>query len=526
MALMNKGWRLWLAGLAVAAVATAVFLARPAGTEPYDGGDPVDDRIAGILADMTLADKVGQVVMCGFDGTDARGQDLTDLIDNYRVGNFVLFARNCRTAAQIADLTAGIQSRLKDASAVPALIAIDQEGGMVTRIFGDATVWPGAMALAASGDLQLGYRVANASGQELKAMGINMNLAPVADVNNNPDNPVIGVRSFGDDPRQVGQWVAAYVRGLGDAGVLATAKHFPGHGNTGTDSHLALPVITSNQDELLSAELVPFGGAIAAGVPAIMTAHIVVPALDPSRRPATLSPVIIGDWLRGRLGFAGLVVSDAMEMKAIADNYGDDAAVQALNAGVDLVCLANDQTRIRKAIASIRQAAQTGELPMSRLDQAAARVIKAKLQYNLLSWPDRPGVAAGLPDRAAHQALAERACLASLTLVADPGRLLPFAPTDRILAISTAGASLSNVEDSERESPAVAETLIQHWPGQAEIIDLDPDDAAIARLAAMASAFDKVVVATYNAHRHPGQLALVRELYAANPRLVAVAMRN
>src|SRR5579871_3149457 len=240
-------------------------------------------------AGLTLEEQIGQLFMVGFDGTSAT-PGVLDLIERYNVGGIIFFTRNIGTAQQVSDLTRNLQAAAFAAGQrAPLLISIDQENGMVRRLGEDMTAFPGS-----------------------KALGINMNLAPVADVNNNPANPVIGVRSFGEDPQQVARLTAAAVRGYRAAGVVSSLKHFPGHGDTATDSHRALPVIPHTMERLNAVELVPFKSGIAAGADSVMIAHIFLPALMPADGlPATVSPAVIQGLLREQLGYAGVVVPTA-----------------------------------------------------------------------------------------------------------------------------------------------------------------------------------------------------------------------
>jgi beta-N-acetylhexosaminidase len=283
------------------------------------------------------------------------------------LGGVVLYAWNVESEDQVRALTGDLRSEQPD-----VLVAIDEEGGDVTRLeAGTGSSYPGAAALGVVDDAELTERVSASLGAELARVGVNWDFAPVADVNTNPQNPVIGVRSFGSDEDLVARHVAASVRGIQSAGVAACAKHFPGHGDTSVDSHLALPVV----DAVDRAALAPFRAAIAAGVGSIMSAHIVVRALG--EIPATMSGAILGDLLRGELGFDGMIVTDALEMKAISETVGvEEGAVRALAAGADGLCLGHDLfdesvVRVRDALVD---AVRNGRIPDERLAEAAGRV--------------------------------------------------------------------------------------------------------------------------------------------------------
>jgi len=285
------------------------------------------------------------------------------------LGGVVLFAWNVDAPEQVASLTRAIRAERRE-----TLVAIDEEGGDVTRLeAGSGSSYPGNLALGTVDDVALTDGVARAIGQDLLGVGIDLNLAPVADVNSNPDNPIIGVRSFGSDPAVVARHVAAFVRGLQSAGVAACAKHFPGHGDTAEDSHLALPTVAA----VLEGALAPFRAAVAAGVQAVMTAHIRVRALGPE--PATLSPTVLRGLLRDELGFEGLVVTDALEMRAISATVGvEEGAVAALAAGADSLCLGHDLAAdaVDGVVRAIAGAVRGGRLAEERLAEAAGRVAR------------------------------------------------------------------------------------------------------------------------------------------------------
>ena len=311
------------------------------------------------------------------------------------LGGVVLYAWNVEDREQLRALTDDLRSERPD-----VVIAIDEEGGDVTRLeAGTGSSYPGNAALGVVDDVELTARVAASLGAELAEVGVTFDFAPVADVNTNPQNPVIGIRSFGADSPLVARHVAAFVRGVQTSGVAACAKHFPGHGDTAVDSHLALPVVESLEDDALE----PFRAAIAAGVRAVMTAHIVVRSSGDT--PATMSREILDDLLRGELGFDGVVVTDALEMKAISDTVGvEEGAVRAIAAGADALCLGHDL--FEESVLGVRdalvEAVRTGRIPDERLAEAAARVAA------LAAWTaERSGD--GRVDRDAGRMAARRA---------------------------------------------------------------------------------------------------------------------
>jgi beta-N-acetylhexosaminidase len=317
----------------------------------------------------------------GFDGTDVPPERLGRLIED-GLGGVVLFGRNIDPARGDAGISA-LTTRLREYR-TDLLIAIDEEGGDVTRLdVAAGSAFPGSAALGAADDADLTREVAASLAARLRMCGIDINFAPVADIDVDPRNPIVGVRAFGSDPHVVARHSAAFVTGQQARGVIATAKHFPGHGGTAEDSHVTVPILSASREDLDRRELVPFRAAIAAGVRLVMTAHITVPALDPTR-PATLSPAAIDGLLRGELGYDGAVMTDGFDMHAISGTVGyAEGAVQALLAGVDAICVGGDSTGpelVEKMADAIVAAVQTGRLSYERLAEAAQRVTR------LASW--------------------------------------------------------------------------------------------------------------------------------------------
>lgn len=253
-----------------------------------------------LIQNMNLRQKIGQMLICGFWGTEMT-EELHSFIKEQQIGGVIYFARNVNKAEQVSRLSSDLQKAAAESGNLPLWVSIDQEGGMVARITEGVALMPGNMALAAAGSLEWAYESSHISGMELKALGINMNFAPVLDVNNNLLNPVIGVRSYGESPELVADYGAKAFHGLQDAGVVATAKHFPGHGDTAVDSHLDLPTVTHERERMERIELVPFKRAIAEGIDAVMSAHIYFPALEAQKLPVTLSHSVLTGLLREEL---------------------------------------------------------------------------------------------------------------------------------------------------------------------------------------------------------------------------------
>lgn len=319
---------------------------------------------------MTIRDTVGQLLMVGFQGTELT-RTFLDWLHEYRPGGVILFSRNLVNPEQVARLTNALQEHAPNP---PLLIAIDEEGGRVSRLPRGFTTFPAASRIAACRSPDAAYGVAEVTARELRAVGINVNLAPVLDVNSNPANPIIGDRAYGTQPEQVCTYGMAVMQGLEGNGIIPCGKHFPGHGDTTTDSHHVLPVVEADRVRLDAVELEPFRRAIRRGLPAIMTAHVRYPALD-AEAPATLSRPILTDLLRNELGFQGVTLTDDMEMRAIFDHQTiGEASVRALRAGADMVLICHRQERQRAAVSAMEQALEQGELSWERLTASVARI--------------------------------------------------------------------------------------------------------------------------------------------------------
>jgi beta-N-acetylhexosaminidase len=328
-----------------------------------------------------LRDKIGQMIVVGCGG-ERLSSDERLIFAEYGFGGFILFRPNCRDPRQLLSLC---RSLWDEAPGLPPFIAIDAEGGKVHRLPPPFTHFPAAGAIGERNDLNLSYRVGRAVAAELTLVGINLNFAPVLDVNSNPDNPIIGERAFGADPSLVSAMSSAWMRGLRDGGVIPCGKHFPGHGDTDKDSHLALPVVTKSMARLEAVELPPFVGACRDGIEALMTAHVKFTALDPNQL-ATLSEPIVTGLLRHQLGYDGVVFSDDMEMKAVSDHYeAGEAAALAACAGIDALLFCHDLAKAVQALEFLY--AEAGKDPALRAQvEASYRRITALKQRGLKAF--------------------------------------------------------------------------------------------------------------------------------------------
>ncbi|MGW2616206.1 glycoside hydrolase family 3 protein [Streptomyces sp. NPDC001500] len=503
-----------------------------------------DRRPEVLLSRMTLREKVGQVFVSRVHGHSVTAPDPADaaanladfgvrtaaeLLARYRLGGIVYFtwAHNTRDPRQIAELSDGLQrASLGQPRGLPVLISTDQEHGVVCRVGRPAALFPGAMAIGAGGDRADARTLGLLAGRELRAMGIRQDYSPVADVNVDPANPVIGVRSFGADPDAVARLVAAEIEGYRAAGVAATGKHFPGHGDTAVDSHTGFPVITHTREEWEALDAPPFRAAIAAGVDSLMTAHIVVPSLDASGDPATLSRPVVTGLLRERLGFDGVVITDALDMAGVRTKYGDDRVpVLALRAGVDQLL---NPPKLDVAWNAVLKAVQDGELTEARLDESVLRILRLKARLGLLDDPYvRVGDVGRTVGAPAHLAAADRLAERTTTLLVNDGPVLPLSPRThpRILVLGADPASPSGTTGPPTEVLAAALTALG-FTATALSTGTDPSPEAIARAAAAAAGADAVVVATYDVTADSSQRTLVRELTATGRPVVAAAVRN
>ena len=427
--------------------------------------DPLEQK----LLSMSLEDKAAQMMIASFriwkeapeteDGAQAQeetpGVNITELNDEIRdmlgrdhFGGILLFGENFVDAEQTLRLTADMQNANKSGGGLPLMFFVDQEGGNVSRI-GYGTIGVGNMALAATGDPENARKMASVHGEEIGLLGIRADFAPVVDVNNNPANPVIGIRSFSDDPETVSKFGCAYLNGLHDVGIAAALKHFPGHGNTDTDSHTGFPVIDSSYEELKACELIPFKAAIDAGADMVMTAHIQYPRIETETYtsvstgeqgflPATMSRRILTDILRGDMGFQGVIVSDALDMAAITDNFSvEDIVKYTINAGVDLLILpgvkdtklfALTQTYLDTIVSLVK----AGKIDEARINDAVLRILRLKQKYGILDQKDfgvteekvsaaKNGVAS-----AAHRETERQIAEKALTLVKNENNAFPI----------------------------------------------------------------------------------------------------
>jgi beta-N-acetylhexosaminidase len=457
---------------------------------------------------MTTEQKVGQLFVVYFDGTSL-APDLETMITEYHIGGIIIFPHNLNTLTDLASLIFDAQeAALTNEPHVPLFVAADQEGWPIWRLPPGATVFPSNMALGATYSTEDAQLMARVMATEMRALGINMNLAPVMDVNSNPANPIIGIRSLGSSPELVSRLGTAMIETYQSNDIVATAKHFPGHGDTSVDSHLALPLLDHDLERLEAVELPPFQAAISAGVDCIMTAHVEVPALDPQPgRPATLSPEILQDLLREEMGFQGLIATDSLGMKALTNQYDlPTVTTLAFQAGADLLLFGHDPgyppSAQRAARDSLLDLVRQGSIPMSRLDASVRRILQLKARRGILDWqPEQPGTGSETLGSPEHQAAARQVALDSITLVRDEDSLLPLTSEVSILIIYPTGGE------------ELGRAILEH-AAQARLLEVSeiPTSRDFVQATTLIDEADLVLIGTRNVRQFPRQAQLVEAM--------------
>lgn len=513
---------------------------------------PTGDKyniIDNFIKHMTIEEKIGQMLMPSIRYTDGThvGEvsgtpvtqmvpELKNMIQKYHLGGVILFAQNVQTTEQTTKLTNDIQ---KASLKIPMFISIDQEGGLVYRLQ-EGTQLPGNMAIGATGSTDLAYKNGQVVGSEIKAVGINWNLAPVADVNVNPANPVIGIRSFGADSDLVSKMTIAYMKGEQSEGVAACLKHFPGHGDVAIDSHLGLGVVNKDRDTLDKVELKPFKDAIAAGADAIMTAHLSFPALDDTKVtmkapdgtveeitiPATLSHKILTDLLRNEFGFNGVIITDAMNMKAISDNFGPiDATVRAIKAGADIVLMPMD---LDGAYNELIKEVKDGTIPESRIDESVKRILTLKLKRGIMKFPEENveesiNNAKSIVGSERNLSIEKETAQKAITLIRNNNSILPIKDPDsskKILVIAgTQFRTTTYISQIQKYHPQNNDSLIVSDSTLNSNKDLsDQEKSAIDKA-------DIIIVATNNMTNQDNQIIKMLD-YGKGKTFIFIAVRN
>lgn len=530
----------------VSACVAGIFVsaAAPASAGDASGGQPAsrpstaDDAaarswVSAKLKRMTLEEKVGQLFVTFAYGDRADTTNPADvtanraaygvdngaqLIDRYKLGGVIYFvwSNNVNNPPQIAALSNGLQRQaMAQPTRIPLLITTDQEQGVVFRVGPPATQFPGNMALGATRSAAAAQTAASIGGKELRAVGINQNYAPVADVNVNALNPVIGVRSFSEDPQLVAALTAAQVKGYQGSNVAATAKHFPGHGDTNVDSHTGIPIITHTRAQWDTIDKPPFAAAIKRGIDSIMTAHIIVPSLDPSQDPATLSKPIMTGILRNELKYDGVIVTDSLGMAGVRDKYGDDRVpVLALQAGVDQLLM---PPKFDLAYNAVLTAVRSGEITEQRINESVFRILRLKLKRGLFKSPyvNEAAVQSAV-GTSQHYAAAQAITDKTVTLVKNDAELLPLTASGQKVLVTGAGVTTA----------LAGRIAARGVTADAFETATSPTDATIQAAVTQAQAHDLTVVATNKAWSNAQQQKLVKALLATGKPVIVAAVRD
>ncbi|MGE8203181.1 glycoside hydrolase family 3 protein [Heyndrickxia sp. NPDC080065] len=483
---------------------------------------------------MTIEEKVGQLFIVhayGKTPTDPDyaetninskrgGANFKEIIEKYHIGGVIYFnwSQNIGTpldSSQVQSLSNGLQKiAVNQKSNIPLFISTDQEGGIVARVTEPATVFPGNMALGATGSASYAKKAAEITGSELKSLGINMDFAPDLDVNINPENPVIGVRSYSENPDLVAALGTAQVAGLQNQNVIATGKHFPGHGDTNVDSHYGLPIINHDKKMLNEIDLKPFKATIKSGIDAIMTAHIVVPALDKSGMPATLSKPIMTGVLRDQLGYNGLIITDSLDMSGADVLPADQIPVAAFDAGADILLNPPD---VEDAYKAMLKAVKSKKIRKKRLDQSVTRILLAKYKRGIIKDPFTKNNSIkkiGLPE---NLKATEEITTKSITLIKNENHVLPLKKGKNVFVTGPASAN------SERLSDILLEKGLRSSDFSTST---SPTTEQIQTAVTRAQNADIIVVTTYTANTNNAQQLLVKALKQTGKPVVIASMRN
>ena len=462
----------------------------------------------------------GDTLLLGFEGTTLPADTAELLRRGIGVGVTLFRALNVAQPDQLRELTDAV----RQAAGRPVLVCGDQEAGQFLGLGAFTTPFAGNLALGAAGDVDLTRRVGQAIGTEVRALGVDVDYAPVCDLLTNPDNPNLGARCFGDDPTTVAQHAAAFTVGLADAGATAAAKHFPGKGDAAVDSHHALPTLPWDLPAIERRELVPFQAALDAGAGLVMTAHAAYPAITGSPDvPATLSRVILHDLLRTRMGFGGVVVTDALDMKALGQGARQVVdAIAALRAGADLLLGTAQAGMTERLVEGLDAAVSRDLLDTAALEASARRVHRLAADLSAAARPDLDVVGG-----TAHAQLADELAQRALTLVDDPAGVLPLRPDSRVLAVMPQPVDRTPADTSSMVDPLLATALGTRFGSVEEVVvAVDPDPSAVAAVVARAADADVVVLGTIDAFAHPGQVALAEQLaLVEGTALVTAALR-
>ncbi len=456
----------------------------------------MSERVENLLKSMSNEEKIGQIMMCGFDGT-VSSENIQRLIKYYHLGNVILFKRNIEDPYQLKKLT----SELQKISKIPLTVAIDQEGGIVTRLTEPFTIFPGNMATSATNDVNNAYLTGLIMAKEMRAVGINWNLAPVVDVNDLPQNPGIGVRSYSDDPKTVARYASEFVRGLHEGRVAACAKHFPGKGHSAQDAHFVMPVVNRELDDLIKIELYPFKELVRDGIDSIMPSHVYYPALcENENLPATLSSSVMTDLLKDQMNFAGVTLTDDLEMGGITGNLEPyEAAWRALVAGADMLMVCHTFDKQVKTFENLIQMVKFGDIPIERVNDAVRRVLTMKENLGLLDGKLIVDSEIGSKE---NLEIAKDIARKSITLVRNMDNLVEKISKSEVLLIFPRDLALTKVEENTSGISEIEKVFKEKGRKiESFYVSSRPTDAEIEEAIKKVNDFGGVVMlGTLNAH--------------------------
>jgi beta-N-acetylhexosaminidase len=477
----------------------------------------MEDRFSFIISKMTLKEKIGQLIIGQAEGTEV-SEDFINYISEYPLCGYRINGQNIRSKEQVKKFTSDISSLFKTFGCIEPLLGCDEEGGTLSVFSNLVTEFPGNMALGAAEDAYMAYLQGNVLAHQLSDMGINLVFAPVADINLQQSNPVIGVRSFGDNPEKVAVLCAAYAKGLNSGGTAACAKHFPGHGNTNIDSHYSLPSNSVCYKTLEETELVPFSTMTALEVDSIMVSHVLYPKIEDGNLPASMSNEIIGNLLREKLGYNGVIITDDLEMKAIIDNYSIVKAVKRfIIAGGDIALINGTRSAVVKAFEALEKAVINGEIEINRINASIRRILMLKERINIYRTNKRI-----MHDNPTN--LSMSISKKSVTYLRDKNNILPLQKSNKVLIITPNQINLTEADTSGGKINNFYK-FIGSYASEVINYNLDLKEDYYFIKEDIIRQCDVIIQCTINAVRFPKQLELLKELSTIKP-TIAIMLRD
>ncbi len=478
-----------------------------------------------IVSGLTLEQKIGQLIVAGFETGKADDPHFLELVHKYHVGNVILFTRNLGERRETCELTQGIRETIMADTGIPPLVAVDQEGGMVTRIFHAGNVIPGNMLIGATFDEHNAYLVGRITAQEMRALGMNMNLAPCTEAPIYRRARGVAPRAYSDNPYMIAAFDKEFIRGMQENGVIGTAKHFPGYTGCNEDGHLTLTTNTHDLNTLQKIELNTFRMVLAGGPDGVMAAHMFCPALVPERRLTSASRDVITGILKNQMGYKGIIITDCLDMHSVLDIYGAGrGAVEFIKAGVHLLDISHTLKSQSEACNCLKEAVLSGEIPMEQLDQTVYEILAMKQKYGLFEAEKPIDERLAAVDWEGNRRTLEEIAEKGVTVVRGE-EMLPLKKGNGLF-ISTLPMTLVIVDEKIDAGNTFARAAAQYFDGTAREISLSPTDEEIAALAEEAKTKDYVVIGTYNSCGEPGQVKLQQELVKANPNVISIALRS